>query len=139
MKAKLVRESLFEVIRAEDEWANQQIAKNVDRYKSEMQEEPEEISEDQEKEEMIKAIRIFLSEEDFPVFIAPKILDEEIFQIDLKYLDEDYRAIQIQHKFRDNDLEYEFFQIFGEAFKDAMKKNGANEIIDSSGNALYVE
>jgi len=32
---KIVRENLFEVSRNEDEWANQEIAKHIDRYKYE--------------------------------------------------------------------------------------------------------
>jgi len=36
---KIVRGSLFEVSRDEDDWANQQIARNVDRYKDEIESE----------------------------------------------------------------------------------------------------
>jgi len=146
---KIVRESLFEVIRSEDDWANQQIARNVDRYKDEIREEP--ISNDNQtsdswetNEDRIKSYQMFkqfLMSEDLPAMIGSPNLPG-VFNIHLMNEDEEYDILIIENSQGDNEAEYEFFQMFGPALKDLIgegKFRNVQEIADSEGNPLFVK
>jgi len=146
---KIVRESLFEVLRSEDEWANQQIAKNIERYKGEIQNKPEkkpDIENSQEKAAAVEAFRQFMMTTDPPLYVQHKQFDSQVFEINIEYLKEDvnddYGVIVIKHEYGDNELEYEFFQTFEKAFKSIIGKGNyknVKEVIDSAGQALYIK
>ena len=142
---KIVRESLFEVLRSENDWANQQIARNVDRYKSEIKEEPAkeedfEATDNKSREDMVEAMKQFMLTTETPFYIQNMQLDSATFQIDIEQND-DYAVIVIKHEWKDHDLEHELFQIFQEAFKAIIGKGeykNVKEIVDSEGNPLFI-
>jgi hypothetical protein len=140
---KIVRESLLEVIRSEDDWANQQIARNVDRYKEEIEEDPpEQKPESDEHAQASEAMRQFMETTDPPLYIQNRMLDKLPFQISLTHQDENYSILVIEHQGGDHDLEYELFQTFENAFKSIIGKGvykNVQEITDSDGQPLFVK
>ena len=141
---KIVKESLFEVLRSDDEWANQQIARNVDRYKSEIKEKPIETDIDNEaKQKDLEAFVEFMLTTEPPLFVKINFNETiEKYRISLDKKDKDYEVIIIEHEYGDNELEYEYFQILEDAFLAIIQigqyKN-VKEIVDSAGKPLFIK
>jgi len=144
MKAKFVYEILSEVLRGEDEWANREIARNVERYKSEIREKPKQYSNKEysgEYSESLELFKQFMMVEDLPINIGQKDL-ESTFHISIWSEDDDYDVLMIANSHRDHELEEQLFKILEPAFIDILEEDkfkNVMEIADSNGDTLYVK